>query len=73
MTIQVGGLTVRLTPEHLRVMGLVARGKTYAQIGQELGLCTSTVKNRVLDVKNRMGMHTRIEVVLALRDVGMLA
>jgi DNA-binding NarL/FixJ family response regulator len=72
MTIQVGGLTVRLAPEHLAVMRLVALGMTYREIGRELGLSRNTVCNRVCDVKNRLGTQSRTVAVLALRDAGSL-
>jgi DNA-binding NarL/FixJ family response regulator len=72
IVIDVCGIHARLSAEHIQVVRLIARGYTYAQIGHELAVCRNTVCDRVRDVKNRLGMDSRIQVVLALRDAGLL-
>ena len=72
VVIQVGDITARLTADQVKLVCLIARGYTYRQIGLELGWSCGTIQNRVCDIKNRLGMNSRIEVVLALRDADLL-
>lgn len=64
----VRGICVRLSQEHLDVMRRVAAGATYREIGQSLGYATNTIRNRVLDVRNALGVDSRIEAVSLLHD-----
>ena len=73
VVIQFGDITARLTHEQVRVMCLVAKGLTYQEIGAELGMSRRTVQARVCDVQNRLGMESRVEALLAMRDAGVLA
>lgn len=65
----VRGIRVRLSGEHVEVLRRVAAGQTYAEIGRDLGYCRNTIRNRVLDVRNALGVETRIEAVSLLHEV----
>lgn len=67
--LMVRGIRVRLSGEHVEVLRRVAAGQTYAEIGRDLGYCRNTIRNRVLDVRNALGVETRIEAVSLLHEV----
>lgn len=50
-----------LSPREMQVLRLVAEGKSNADIAQELTLSTTTVRNHVSAVLNKLGLSNRIE------------
>jgi two-component system, NarL family, nitrate/nitrite response regulator NarL len=58
-----------VTPRQREVLGLIAEGRTSAEIAEELGLSTFTVKNYVERTFSRLGVYSRAGAVgLALRE-----
>lgn len=72
MEFVVRDIRVKLSREHLRVMELMARGWTYCEIGAELGMSRDTVYNRVLDVRNALGVDSRMEALKLLLGCGIV-
>ena len=62
----------RLTPVDLRLLILVARGRTNAEIGEELGIVEKTVRNRVSVLIGVLGVADRLQAALLARDHGLL-
>jgi DNA-binding NarL/FixJ family response regulator len=59
----------QFTARELEVLQLVARGKSNAEIAEELGIVEGTVKNHVATIYSKLGMRTRVEAALwALRN-----
>jgi DNA-binding CsgD family transcriptional regulator len=56
-------LDQRLTPRQREVVELVAMGQTNQEIGQVLSISHHTVRNLLVDVRQRLGAANRAEVV----------
>lgn len=54
----------RLTPQQLRVLGLLARGRLNKQIAFELGMKEATVKGHITTILLRLGLRRRTEAAL---------
>lgn len=52
-----------MTPRELQVLALVAEGKTYEQIGDELGVSYKTVVNTCSQIKLKLGAHSLAELI----------
>ena len=61
-----------LTPRQAQVLRLLARGCSTVQIAAQLGLADETVRNHVRGVLRRLGVHSRLEAVVAAHDRGLL-
>ncbi len=59
-----------LTDQERRVLDLVAEGLTNRQVGVRLGLAEKTVKNHVSGVLAKLGLGSRTQAALYLRDHG---
>ena len=51
----------RLTPQELRILDLIAEGRTNRQIGEEMYLAEKTVKNYVSNLLAKLGMERRTQ------------
>jgi PAS domain S-box-containing protein len=54
-----------LSPRELEVLRLLAAGRSTAEIAQELHISRVTVRNHVQRVLKKLGVHSRMEAVLA--------
>jgi PAS domain S-box-containing protein len=59
-----------LTPRQAEVLGLLQQGRSTAQIAEELHLSTETVRNHIRNLLRALGVHSRIEAVVAARGGG---
>jgi DNA-binding NarL/FixJ family response regulator len=58
-----------LTPREMDVLGLVAQGKTNAEIGYSLGISEKTVEKHLDMIFRKMGVFSRVEAaVMAVRE-----
>lgn len=57
-----------LTAREKEVVSLVCNGLTNREIANELGLSEHTVKNYMFDIFERVGVSTRVELVLCARQ-----
>ena len=53
-----------LTPREEQVVALVADGLSNRQVGEELGLSEHTIKKYLLRIFDKLGISTRVELVL---------
>ncbi|NJN94134.1 MAG: response regulator transcription factor [Anaerolineales bacterium] len=60
-----------LTEDELAVLGLVVVGKTDRQIGWELGLSERTVRYRLQNIYDKLGVSTRIEAAVKAVRLGL--
>lgn len=58
-----------LTQGELRVLGLLAKGKSNKIIAYELGIRESTVKAHITAILRKLKVHSRTQAVLAARDL----
>lgn len=59
---------VALSPRETAVLGLLAQGRSTAEISRSLGISTATAKNHVQHVLEKLGAHSRIEAVSVARQ-----
>lgn len=61
-------LVGRLTPTQREVLSMLARGSTFGEIGQELGIGINTVATHMLHASKLTGVSGRVRLsILALR------
>ncbi len=66
------GMVESLTPRELEVLGLVALGRSNAQIAVELFVSVGTVKSHVHAISGKLGAANRVEAVARGRELGLL-
>lgn len=62
----------RLTLRQLECFYWVQQGKSASVIGEILGLSSRTVEGHIAKVCEILGVRTRIQAVLKLRELGLL-
>jgi putative nucleotidyltransferase with HDIG domain len=62
-----------LTARQTTIMRLLARGKVYEQIAEELGVCTSTIRSHLHSVYTKLGVFDRAQAVLLATERGWLS
>lgn len=58
---------LHLTPRQAEVLALLERGRSTAEIAEELNLSRETVRNHVRHMFRKVGVHSRLEAVAAAR------
>jgi DNA-binding NarL/FixJ family response regulator len=61
----------RLTPQQLRVLALLAEGRANKQIAHEMSITEATVKAHVTAILQKLGVRTRVQAVIAARQLGL--
>ena len=61
---------LRLTPRQAEVLRLLERGRSTAQIADELGLSQHTVRNHIRRLMRALGASSRLEAVAVARRLG---
>jgi DNA-binding CsgD family transcriptional regulator len=62
----------KLTPREAEILGLVATGRSNAEIGQQLFISAKTVSVHVSNVMAKLGASSRTEAVALARQAGLL-
>jgi PAS domain S-box-containing protein len=61
-----------LTPRQLEVLRYLASGSSTDQIAEQMGIARDTVRNHVRDLLRGLGVHSRLEAVIAAHDRGLV-
>lgn len=61
-----------LTKRQLEVLRLLAEGRSTAEIATELRLSQTTVRNYIANLLVALGVHTRLQAVIAARKAGLI-
>jgi DNA-binding CsgD family transcriptional regulator len=59
-----------LTPAEHRTAELFAEGKTSVHIARTLNLSTATVRNQIASAYQKLGVHTKVELLWAISARG---
>lgn len=62
----------RLTKRQRTILRLLAEGRSTAEIASELTLSRATVRNHIAAVIAALGVHTRLQAVMAAQAAGLL-
>jgi DNA-binding NarL/FixJ family response regulator len=60
-----------ITQRRLEILTWVGEGKSATDIGEILGISHRTVEHHVEKVCNTLGVRTRVQAVLKVRDLGL--
>jgi DNA-binding NarL/FixJ family response regulator len=63
---------VDLTPREQGVLGMLARGKSYAEVGATLGVSENTVRSHVRSIYEKLGASSKTEAVMIGLRLGLL-
>lgn len=66
------GQTESLTPRETEVLKLIVEGYTNRQIGQELNISIRTVEGHRANISDKLGLHSRVELVRYARQNGLI-
>jgi DNA-binding NarL/FixJ family response regulator len=66
-------LSTPLSAREVEVLELLARGQSNQQIAKELSISTSTVKNHVHRIINKLGVSDRVNAVIMATDHNMIS
>ncbi len=61
-----------LTPREIEILKLIVEGNTNRQIGEQLKISFRTVEGHRANIADKLGLHSRVELVRYARDHGML-
>jgi two-component system response regulator NreC len=61
-----------LTPRETEVLRLIVQGYTNRQIGETLSISVRTVEGHRANLLEKLGLHTRVELVRYARDHGLI-
>lgn len=61
-----------LTPREQGVLGMLARGKSYAEVGSMLGVSENTVRSHVRSIYEKLGASSKTEAVMIGLRIGLL-
>ena len=67
------GVTGKLTPRELDVLGLLAEGLQHEEIGRRLGISSETVRTHLRKASERLGASTRTQAVATALRQGLIA
>jgi two-component system response regulator NreC len=64
--------TESLTPRETEILGLIVEGYTNRQIGAELNISVRTVEGHRANISDKLGLHSRVELVRYARQHGLI-
>lgn len=67
-----GASQVALTGREHDILAKLARGYTYAEVAQLLGIAPSTVQSHVKNIYSKLAVHSKTEAIFEARQLGLL-
>lgn len=62
-----------LTSREAAILSLIARGKTYDEVGLELSIALGTVQNHIKSLYGKLAVHSKTKAVIEGRRLGLLS
>jgi NarL family two-component system response regulator YdfI len=66
------GSSAQLTRRENTVLGMLAEGKSYAEVGLRLGVSENTVRSHVRSIYDKLGVRSKTEAVIAALRLGIV-
>lgn len=66
------GVSDVLSDRELEILSTLARGYTYAEVAELLGVTTHTIQGHVKNIYGKLDVHSRAEAVFEARNLGLL-
>jgi two-component system response regulator NreC len=63
----------KLTPREIEVLKLIVQGYTNRQIGEELSISVRTAENHRANLCDKLGLHSRVDLVRYAREQNLIA
>jgi two-component system response regulator NreC len=61
-----------LTPRETEILKLIVEGYTNRQVGEQLNISIRTVEGHRANISDKLGLHSRLELVRYAREHGMI-
>lgn len=61
-----------LTPREIDILKLIVEGYTNQQMGEKLSISTRTVEGHRANINDKLGLHSRVELVRYAREHGLI-
>jgi two-component system response regulator NreC len=61
-----------LTPREVDVLRLIVEGYTNKQVAEQLSISTRTVEGHRANLSEKLGLHSRVELVRYAREHGLI-
>jgi two-component system response regulator NreC len=61
-----------LTPREREILGMIVQGYTNRQMGEELNISVRTVEGHRANISEKLGLHSRVELVRYARKKGLI-
>lgn len=61
-----------LTPREIDILKLIVEGYTNQQMGEKLNISTRTVEGHRANINDKLGLHSRVELVRYAREHGLI-
>jgi len=65
-------MDIELGPREAQILGLVAKGFNFGEIGRLLGISANTVKTHIYRIYHKLSVHSRGEAVFEAKKLGLL-
>lgn len=65
--------STQLTPREIEVLKLIVQGYTNRQIGEDLNISIRTAENHRANLCDKLGLHSRVELVRYAREQNLIA
>ena len=64
--------TETLTPREIEILKLIVEGYTNRQVGEQLNISIRTAESHRANLSNKLGLHSRVELVRYAREHGLI-
>lgn len=63
---------IKLSPREIETLQHIARGSTYEEVAQLMGIAVSTVQSNIRNLYRKLDVHSQVQAVTRARDEGII-